>query len=116
MRKDVINRGSSFDMSLSEIKDFEKKACLGDSSAAFSLYSYYNFTKNENSKSLYWLLISAENGHRIAMYNLAYDYAESNDMKKLYRAFYWANKAKKLGDKDADDLLVDIKNKIKVKF
>lgn len=102
----------SFYIEKSELPKLEKEALLGSPNAAFKLFQYYEFYKSNNDKSLYWVTISAENGHVIGQHNLAYTlFMNNQDVNDILRARFWAKKAVSGGNEEALDLLKEIESK-----
>jgi len=105
---------ASFYIEKSELPKLEKEALLGSPEPAFKLFQYYEFYIFNNDKSLYWVTISAENGHVIGQHNLAYTlFMNNHDINDILRARFWAKKAVSGGNKEALELLKEIERKDK---
>ena len=103
-----MRSGETFNLKKEDLQDFKKKGMLGSADLAFKVYQYYTFYKQKRDLSRYWLMISAENGHRTAQYNFA---IYNLDEKNYNRARFWAQKALKNGEKEAEELFDVIKQR-----
>src|SRR5438876_1115057 len=79
---------------------------LKDSSNNISCLEQSAKNNNEGAlwleKAFYWYQKAAENGNKIAMYNLAICYKNGEGTEKnLEKAFYWYQKAAEIGNKNA---------------
>jgi TPR repeat protein len=105
---------NSFHIDKSELPKLEKEALLGSPEAAFKLFQYYEYYMIDNKQSLYWVTISAENGHVIGQHNLAYMlYVNNNGVKDILRSHFWVKKSFSAGNKEALELLKEIESKVK---
>jgi len=104
-----LNPSDTFNIEQSELPKLEKEALLGSPEAAFKLYQYYSFSKLDNEKSIYWITIASENGHDIAQHTLAYMLMNDSENNNRIRAKFWAKKSANNGNKDALELLKEIK-------
>ncbi len=103
-----VSSGSIYGLTDEQRKKLIEKANRGDKDAAFALYQYFSLSNYGETQEEQWLEVAAKNGHTVAQYNLAVRYMEKNDLKQ---ATYWAQKALQNGDKDAANLLDEMKGK-----
>ena len=103
-----ISSNECFQIKKSKIDKYKKDALLGSEEAAFKLFEFYEFYKNDSEKSFYWVRIAAENGHAISQHYYSYFLLKKGTKEFRLRAIYWAKKSYENGNKDALDLLNEI--------
>ena len=108
-----IAGNQAFMIAKADLPKFKTEALEGSPDAAFKLYQFYEFVQLDAKESLYWITISAENGHPIGQHNLAYMLMDDPDLNSRLRARYWAKQSVRNGNKDALELLKEIDNKKK---
>lgn len=86
-----------------ERKRLTRLARSGDGEAAFRVYQMYDIGLHRPKPAYEWLVMAANNGHRVAAYNLAFDYYYNRHDTK--NAKLWWNIAAERGDKDAEEKL-----------
>lgn len=96
----------------SDAKHAIKQAELGDAEAAFRL-SWHFSTVGDKESAKKWQLISAQNGHKVAQYNLWFDLRESDDCKELRSALLWLQKSSSSGFRSAVKALPEFQDKVK---
>jgi len=101
-----VSSASIYFLTRDQIKELSIEAKEGNKDSAFKLSLYYCFSEYDKVKYLYWLEISARNGHPTAQYNMAVMMQEE---KRASDAMYWAEMAKKNGVAKSDDLINEIK-------
>jgi TPR repeat protein len=99
---------STYWLSDAEKSVLSDKANKGDKDAAFRLAQYYSFVDFYPDNELYWLERSATAGHAVAQYNLSY-LLFNREKPDPGAALYWAEMAKKNGEKKAQVLIDEIR-------
>jgi TPR repeat protein len=97
-----------------EIPTVEDAALRGNGKSALKLASFYRFIRHDWDKYSYWTTISAEDGDRVGMYNLAHlllygkGSVATNDRKETIRAGFWLERSANAGYDGARDELRDM--------
>ncbi len=100
-----VSTGSMVILRADEIDDLKKRFFNGDAAAAYRLYKYFAFSKNDAVEADAWLVRAAEAGDKDAIYA----WAVALTVRENYKlAQVWAKKSQSLGHKRASGLLVEI--------
>ena len=88
-----------------DLPKLEADALSGSQEAAFRLYLFYEFVRLDPKQSLFWVTISAENGHPVGQYNLGVKLTNDKDLRNRQRALFWLRRSADQGNQRAVELL-----------
>ena len=77
-----VSGAQSFRLTDDELKNYEKLASDGDADAAFLLYKYYAYGRNDLNMASLWLKKSADLGSQSAMTSMANKYINEGNLKE----------------------------------
>jgi len=103
-----IHIGSSYNLSEDEIKTLQDRALRGAPEPAFRLYQFFELYKKDYKESLFWVMVSAENGHPGGEYTLGFKLKDDPDHRNRQRAIFWLKRAAEHGEKLAVSLLKEL--------
>ena len=109
--------GDAFDLSKGEQKNLMDEALRGNCGAAYKLYLYYNYTKNDYNKTMYILRVGSEYNDPklqriLAFYLLRKDIYHPYEINqsKQEEGLYWLKKSASQGDKEARQFLKELRS------
>lgn len=105
---ELVSSATVYDLTEDQLKKLSIEAKEGNKDSAFRLSQYYEFSEENEEKFLYWLEISAKQGHYLAQYNMAFVMAQKN---RISDAMYWVEIVKKNGQIEVDSLINEINRK-----
>ena len=77
-----VSGAQSFRLTNDELKNYERLASDGDADAAFLLYKYYAYGRNDLNTASLWLKKSADLGSQSAMTSMANKYINEGNLKE----------------------------------
>ena len=77
-----VSGAQSFRLTDDELKNYEKLALDGDADAAFLLYKYHAYGRNDLNMASLWLKKSADLGSQPAMTSMANKYINEGNLKE----------------------------------
>ena len=77
-----VSGAQSFRLTDDELKNYEKLALDGDADAAFLLYKYHAYGRNDLNTASLWLKKSADLGSQSAMTSMANKYINEGNLKE----------------------------------
>ena len=77
-----VSGAQSFRLTDDELKNYEKLASDGDADAAFLLYKYHAYGRNDLNMASLWLKKSADLGSQPAMTSMANKYINEGNIKE----------------------------------
>ena len=106
----LLNKG--LEMSSAEISEAKISALRGSGADALRLYAYYEIVSVNESESIHWATISAENGFPQGMYVLGFKLSKNaQDKESKVRALYWLMEAKIRGVDLAGGVIKSLQDK-----
>lgn len=102
----LVTGTQSFDLSVDEREQLEKRAEAGDAAAALQLAEYYSLAMHDVDRQVVWLRQAAELGNAFAQYNLASMLVNDTKHRNPSEARAWLEKAKTSAYAEGNDDLL----------
>ena len=102
--------GEEYRLSEGEIKILQGKALKGSPEAADRLYLYYELDRRDNTETLFWEKIAAENGSPKGQYNLGLRLSKRSRFKKSSKSHFLAGRRRGERDKACSERRIGSKS------
>jgi TPR repeat protein len=95
LKQESHNQNAAFDVPCSDMMKLQRQALEGNGDAAMKLADLFLFRSYDLDQAMYWLIISAEDGNRLAKENLSHYLNLSDKPEFRMRAKFWEDQAAK---------------------